>query len=187
MKRASFELRVTIITLLLFSMVAILGLFAYKSYNEIVNELRDNTVDNAELVYTKATLENIYRAGINVKSYTITKDSAYLNKYEQFRGKVYDQLAEIESIDFKEDHQPIVDSIIKLSYLKVDQMDSLLKIHVAQRVNNAIDTAYQKIMEETEDVNASNKKAKSSYFLTISKKRKTKEKPKWRYLKWKKV
>ncbi len=147
-RKFGFEFRVTSITLLLLGMTAIVGVYTYNSYSNIIKKLQSNTFEDVELVCAKATMDNIYKAGINVKSYTITKDTLYLNKYRKFREQVFVQLSRLDSLDFEEDHLPIIDSIISLSFLKVDQMDALMNIHVSLRVSNAFDTAYEKMKDE---------------------------------------
>lgn len=152
MKRSiSFEYKISITTFILLVLITIVGIYTYSSYTSIVRNLSSSSEKDVEIADVKSLITNVFEAEIEVKSFSITKDSMYLRNYELFKTEVKGKLLDLYDTNESGQKSKILDSVLVMIEAKMLLMDELLLIQAEQRVANALDSAYEKIKKEVKE------------------------------------
>lgn len=149
-KRFSFELKITGVLLILLVLVSITGIFAYQRFSGIVNKVNDELRPDSRLLTARALINDINDAELSVKSYRITSDTIYLDRFYNSVQNIDRELINLhdfsenvtyESSDANTD-LTILDSLIET---KIKVLNDLLFLQDGFRTQKALDKVVQKI------------------------------------------
>jgi CHASE3 domain sensor protein len=80
-KRFSFELKILGIMLIILGLVSIMGIYTYQRFSGIVKTISEETRPDMRLLTAKSLMNDISIAENSVKTFSLTKDTLYLNKF----------------------------------------------------------------------------------------------------------
>ncbi len=70
------------------TLVGTIGIFTYLQFSEVLDTISDTSKEDPSISKTKEVLSTISRAENRIRSYTLTEDSMYLNKYADMKSEM---------------------------------------------------------------------------------------------------
>lgn len=177
-QKNTFTKKVWVVLAATFILVSLSGFFVYSSLTNIINDITEEAQPDETVILMKELIYDIADAEKNVKSYSLTADNIYLEKYNETFSSVQAKLKELEQAQFKDEHSKSdVDSLENLIDLKFKLLENLLILKSESRVESALDKVVNSI-ESTETTNVvKEKEAKieeENFFKRLVNKRKEK-------------
>lgn len=80
-KRFTFKFKILIIMLIALGFVSIIGISAYKQFSAIVSSISNDARPDMRLVTSKSLMNDLSDAENSVKSFSLTKDTLYLDQF----------------------------------------------------------------------------------------------------------
>lgn len=145
-KRTSFQLKVISIMIVVITLVGLTGFYAYKQFSEIVINMSNAAKVDMRLVTAKSLINDVYEAENNVKSYSLAKDTTYLDKFYKAAEKAEIKLAQLRDYSIKDEELTLEsDSLELLIVKKFNILNNLLIEQDKFRVEEVLDKVVNKI------------------------------------------
>ena len=80
-KRTAFQYKILAIMLVIMVLVSITGIYAYKRFSQIVTSISKEARVDMRLITAKSLMNDVAEAENSVKSYSLIRDTLYLNKF----------------------------------------------------------------------------------------------------------
>jgi serine phosphatase RsbU (regulator of sigma subunit)/CHASE3 domain sensor protein len=139
-KRFAFENRVWLLLIVILVVVTFSGFFVYQSLSDIVNDIVEEARPDETVILMKEMLYDISDAENSVKSYSLTNEAPYLERFNTtvmgLENKI-DRLREL-TVDRPETKSD-VDSLDALISKKFVILEDILILRSQYRVDNALD------------------------------------------------
>ncbi len=139
-KRTAFQYKILAIMLVIMVLVSITGIYAYKRFSQIVTSISKEARVDMRLITAKALMNDVAEAENSVKSYSLIRDTLYLNKFYKAAERSNEKLSRLHqySVDKKIlSHE--VDTLEVLIAEKFNILNELLVIQDKYRVQTALD------------------------------------------------
>lgn len=150
-KKITFPYLILSVLVILLTIVVVMGVFTYNKFSEIVRDVNQSSRPDLMLVTTKNLLGNLSNAGNSVKTYTLTKDTIYLDKFYKAITQANETMELIYSINDKKHNEllniPKLDTLVNL---KIVTLEDLLSLQDDYRVNIALNKVMDKIEKQNE-------------------------------------
>ena len=147
-KRFSFESKITGILLVILGLVTITGLHAYRRFTDILAELSASVKPDTRLITAEALLNTINDAELSAKSYSLTRDTLYLEQFYLAAKQSEQQLADLQELSFTTGTMlQEQDSLEILINKKISLLNDLLFMQDQYRVQKALNRVVDKIEE----------------------------------------
>src|ERR1051325_6729375 len=155
MRSFSFEIRVIIFTMLvLLAVVATSGMLAYRSLSAIVDSSGTDTLRDSKRLALKNILSDLADAGNSVHSYSLVKDSAYLEPFYSSVISVDEKLNRLSQLYANDaSHREAVDSLSYLVAAKYEILRKFLTLHDDQRIVESLQLLATKMHPQETTVN----------------------------------
>lgn len=172
------------IVLLILILVGIVGISTYRQLSNVLIVITESTKPDEQANLTKRLLFDLTQAENNVKTYTLTNDTLYLNQYRQFSNKIEKTIQNVDtSIMFTKNSAIEYDSLILLIQNKFAILEELLTLQNEFRVEEALDKVSQTLdasviksnSNNSSHSNANEDEEKSGLFNWFNKKKRDKE------------
>ena len=139
-KRTAFQYKILAIMLVIMVLVSITGIYAYKRFSQIVTSISKEARVDMRLITSKSLMNDVAEAENSVKSYSLIRDTLYLNKFYKAAERSNEKLSSLHqySADKKIlSHE--VDTLEVLIAEKFNILNELLVIQDKYRVQTALD------------------------------------------------
>lgn len=161
------------------SMVSVISIYTYKRFSEIVKNVSEVTRPDLRIVTAKTILTDITDAENKVKSFSLSKDTLYLDEFYQIVEKVELKLNELreQSEAVSENINIDFDTLDYLVDKKLNILNDLLVLQDEFRVQKALDKVVIKIEKSKASAlsEAEGESEKNGFFKKLFAKRKSKE------------
>ena len=135
LKKITFKFKIIGIILIVLILVSITGLYAYKQFSAIVSSISKDARPDLRLVTSKALMNDIADAENSVKSFSITKDTIYLDQFYFAAENTSKKLNNLHQISLKKGLQSSqLDSLDTLINQKFKVLNELLIVRDQFRV-----------------------------------------------------
>jgi signal transduction histidine kinase/DNA-binding response OmpR family regulator len=153
-KRISFTLKIAGMQIIILALVTVTGLFAYEKFTGVVEGISEKLTPSSRLVKAGELLNHLDEAEINAKSYSLTRDTLYLDQFYFSAQKVEADLDQLQILE----EQDSLDSETseKLGTLinqKFTILRDLILLKDKFRVEQSLDRVNKKITSELLDSN----------------------------------
>jgi signal transduction histidine kinase/DNA-binding response OmpR family regulator/CHASE3 domain sensor protein len=150
-KRFSFELKITGILLVILGLVAITGLYAYRQFTDILADIRENVKPDHRLITAEALINSLNDAELSVKSFSLTRDTAYLSQFYEAAQNTDQKLSELRDLGNSSGIMARdLDTLEQLVNEKIAVLNELLFLQDQYRVQAALNEVVDRINEEKE-------------------------------------
>ena len=147
--RFSIKYRFLAIMLLILIMVSAVGLLTYQGFVKVLDNAKESGKSYPVLNTTKNLIFQLTQAENEVKTYTLTQDSIFLDQYDKYAKQIKIELKNLEFDMIKtEMSKAPLDSLKILVNKKLTIYDSLLVLQNEFRVQKAL----QKVTKSIDDV-----------------------------------
>lgn len=148
-KRMSFKIKIIVIMSVISVLVTVIGIFVYLQFSGIVKQVKEATRTDLRIVAAKELLNDLTDAENSVKTFTLTRDTVYLNEYDSIVANVDSKVVLLYagSNNTFEDRKNM-DSLNSLTSLKFQILNEILALQNEFRVKEAL----QKVSEKIEKV-----------------------------------
>lgn len=153
MRRFAFEIRITIIMMLLLAVVSLMAIFAYQRFSNVIDQVSENMRPDMRLITAKALVNDLNDAEIAVKSFRITDDQNYLDQFYNSVQSVEEKLEDFHQLnsDFNDiENISQLDSLDTLVNQKITILNDLLLLRDGRRTQKALDKVVEKISSASE-------------------------------------
>lgn len=143
---------IVLVLVLLLGFVLFVGTYSYTNISRVVSDIEAATISDGKLVQTKNLLREISQAENSVKTYSLTKNSTYLDQYytsihvaDDMMNGLMDSdsgMTEVSQLDLN-----LLDSLITK---KFEILNSYLDLQNDYRVGIALDKVIQSIEKPSE-------------------------------------
>jgi len=147
--KLSFIFKIAGMQIIILALVTITGLFAYEKFSGVIEGISEKLTPSSRLVKTGELLNHLHEAEINAKSYSLTRDTLYLDQFYFAVENVETDLAQILAIE-KQDSidSKTTDSLGVIIKQKFDVLHELVSLKDKFRVEQSLDRVNKKIAEE---------------------------------------
>lgn len=158
-RRFSFEFKIMGILLVVLTLVTITGVYAYKRFSEIIINISATTRPDTRLIAAQELVNTLNDAELSAKSFSITTDSVYLQRFYNAVQNIDENLFELRAIAHQ-DHQNLVqvDSLDSLVSNKLVVLKELILLRDKYRVQQALDNIIDRIHTDTLNTESTPKK-----------------------------
>jgi len=161
-KKDSFENRVWLLLIIVLFIVTVSGVFVYKSLSNIVNEITEEARPDATVILMKEMLYDISDAENSVKSYGLTKETPYLESFNEKSLAVQEKMQTLKELTIgTSETESNVDTLDKLIQKKFLILENLLIVQSQSRVDLALDNVLSKIESSQEGHEVSKSKSEN--------------------------
>jgi signal transduction histidine kinase/CheY-like chemotaxis protein/HPt (histidine-containing phosphotransfer) domain-containing protein len=139
-KRTAFQYKILAIMLVIMVLVSITGIYAYKRFSQIVTSISKEARVDMRLITAKALMNDVAEAENSVKSYSLIRDTLYLNKFYKAAERSNEKLSRLHNYSADKkilSHE--VDTLEVLIAEKFNILNELLVIQDKYRVQTALD------------------------------------------------
>lgn len=137
--KLNIKQKVWIASFIMLLLVTAVGFLTYQEFSKVLENARNSGKADPVVNTTKKLLQQLDKAEIQVKTYSLTKDSLYLDHYEECIGHIEEELL---ALDVQRKTTQIkrvpFDSLETLVYLKIELLDSLIVLQNEFRVGQAL-------------------------------------------------
>lgn len=173
--RKNFEFKVIFILLIVFTLVFVTGVVTYNRFSTIVNGITTASRPDLRLVKIRTLENDLTQLGNLVKTYTLTKDDAYLERFVKTASQVEEQLNSLDKMN--------KGAIEKINIAKLDSLISekffVLNELLYSQNQFRVQDALTKVMDNIEQTTIENTNERK-----IVAEETTEEKPKRKLLGW---
>ncbi len=157
-KKHSFRNKIIVIMIILLGLVSVIGIYTYQQFSSIVKSISNDANSDSILVTSKSLLNYIGDAENSVKSFSLTKDTIYLERFYESADKVDVELLEFVNLSRKSSLPSYyLDSLDSLINIKFDLLDDLLFLQDQFRVEAALNKVVNKLEKIREKFKKQNK------------------------------
>lgn len=145
-KKTSFQYKVFTIMLIVIILVGFTGFYAYQQFSQIISKISAEAKADMRLVTAKSLMNDIFEAENSVKSFSLTKDTTYLDRFYIAAEKSDSKLESLK--EFKPKNKEIhidIDSLNTLIIKKFNILNDLLLVQDKYRVEEALNKVVIKI------------------------------------------
>ena len=174
-KKVKFPYIIIIVLFSLLATVGIIGGFTYRTFTQVMNDAQLNGPTDIRIVLSKKFLTKLSRAENSVKSYSLTKDSIYLNKFYVTVEDSYRILEKFKSKFDTNDTKVDFTVLDSLTDKKIDILSDLLILQDNYRVDIALDKVVNNIEGIIVDAKADSEedtKKKKGFFRRLFRRKK---------------
>lgn len=157
-KRFSFELKITGILLVVLTLVALTGIFAYQRFTGVVSKINDSVRPDMRLLTAKALINEINDAEISVKSFRITEDTIYLKAFYHAAENIEEELKVFNALSTENVGMDNTTSLDSLIVTKIRVLDDLLFLQEGFRTEKALDKVTEAIENNVSENTADDQK-----------------------------
>ena len=139
-KRTAFQYKILAIMMVIMVLVSITGIYAYKRFSQIVTSISKEARVDMRLITAKSLMNDVAEAENSVKSYSLIRDTLYLNKFYKAAERSNDKLRRLHK--YSADKKILSHEIDTLEILiaeKFNVLNELLVIQDKYRVQTALD------------------------------------------------
>ncbi|MFT5600990.1 MAG: signal transduction histidine kinase/DNA-binding response OmpR family regulator [Flavobacteriales bacterium] len=179
-KKILFQYKIGLIMIVVLSMVSVISMYTYKRFSEIVQNVSEVTRPDLRIVTAKTILTDVTDAENKVKSFSLSKDTVYLDQFYQIAEKVDLKLNELRDQSAEESVDINIDTLDYLIGKKLNILNGLLVLQDEFRMQKALD----KVVKKIEKTNSSEKsknidldKRKGFLNILLNKRKEEKVKP----------
>src|SRR5687767_5068715 len=97
--RISFIFKIAGMQIIILALVTITGLFAYDKFSGVIEGISKKLTPSSRLIKAGELLNHLNEAEINAKSYTLTRDTLYLDQFYFAAQNVEADLEELQAIE----------------------------------------------------------------------------------------
>lgn len=151
--KKNFEFKVIFILLIVFTLVFITGVVAYNRFSTIVNGITKASRSDLRLVKIRTLENDLTQLGNLVKTYTLTKDDAYLERFVKTASQVEEQLNSLDKMNKGASKKIDIEKLDSLISEKFFVLNELLYSQNQFRVQDAL----TKVMNNIEKTTIENK------------------------------
>lgn len=144
-KIKTFEFKIAVFIAVAVIIIFTIGFMAYSSFRNIVNGVTESIHRDGKVLVLKDVLAEITEAENQVKSFTFTNDTKYLEAYKQSNIATEKKLAELKKLSEKDSSRNIVDSLSLLVHIKYNVLKDLIELRDTGRVTNLLSHLSEKI------------------------------------------
>lgn len=139
-KRTAFQYKILGIMLVIMVLVSITGVYAYKRFSQIVTGISKEARIDMRLITAKSIMNDVTEAENSVKSYSLVKDTVYLNQFYQAAERTDLKLSKFRKFSEQETQDLYeVDSLENMVANKFRILNELLVIQDKFRVQKVLD------------------------------------------------
>ncbi|PHR49945.1 MAG: hypothetical protein COA32_02085 [Fluviicola sp.] len=145
-KRNSFQYKIVTIMIIVVLLVTIMGVFTYRQFSNIITGITEETRVDMRLVTAKSLMNDVFTAENNAKTYSLIKDTVYLEKFYEATDRAHKKLDKLYS--YSSQKQMLikdVDSLESLVTKKFKGLNDFLILQDKFRVQAALDKVIRKI------------------------------------------
>lgn len=169
-KRTAFQYKILGIMLVIMVLVSITGVYAYKRFSQIVTGISKEARIDMRLITAKSIMNDVTEAENSVKSYSLVKDTVYLNQFYQAAERTDIKLSKFRKFSEQETQDLYeVDSLENMVANKFRILNELLVIQDKFRVQKVLDKVLININKKTNVANDTNNttKAKPNFITKL--------------------
>src|SRR5690606_24219612 len=169
-KRTAFQYKILGIMLVIMVLVSITGVYAYKRFSQIVTGISKEARIDMRLITAKSIMNDVTEAENSVKSYSLVKDTVYLNQFYQAAERTDLKLSKFRKFSEQETQDLYeVDSLENMVANKFRILNELLVIQDKFRVQKVLDKVLININKKTNVANDTNNttKAKPNFITKL--------------------
>lgn len=169
-KRTAFQYKILGIMLVIMVLVSITGVYAYKRFSKIVTGISKEARIDMRLITAKSIMNDVTEAENSVKSYSLVKDTVYLNQFYQAAERTDLKLSKFRKFSEQETQDLYeVDSLENMVANKFRILNELLVIQDKFRVQKVLDKVLININKKTNVANDTNNttKAKPNFITKL--------------------
>lgn len=145
-KRFTFEYGIGIVMTIAFVLIVVTGVFTFQRFSGIVSRLNNASTAETQLLKAEILFNELTDADNNVKSFTLTQDSIYLDNFYENVSMASEKVRELEAIQENNDQFNV--RIKRLDYLmeqKFILLQDLLYLEDPNRVGLALSRVQNEI------------------------------------------
>lgn len=149
-KRKSFQYKIIAIMILVTLLVSLTGVFTYRRFSNIIYDVTQESRVDLRLVTAKSLMNEVFEAENNAKTYSLTKDTFYLEKFYHAADRAFIKLERLRS--YSAQKQMLVADVNQLDTLVAQKFKGLNDFLIFQdksRVQVALDNVIKKIKKST--------------------------------------
>ncbi len=155
-KSNRFELKISVLLLLVIILVSVTGFIAYKRFSQVINQLTDASRPDLRLITAQSLLNQLSDIENSAKTYNLTNDTIYLNQFFHATEGIEEKVATLKMLNIEKKHALDVDKIDSLINEKILVLSDLLIIQDEFRVERVLTKIVSKInVNEQEKTNSS--------------------------------
>ncbi|UKN01041.1 SpoIIE family protein phosphatase [Paracrocinitomix mangrovi] len=156
LKKTSFEKKVIGMLVLVVLAVSCISALVYFNLRQIINEITEEARQDENLIIMKEMVYDLSDAENGVKSYSLTKDPAYLEEFEENSVAVDQKIQKLRELSKgNEESLALVDSLDVLTKNKFVILEDLLILQEQYGVDRVLDQVIQNL-EKTGNNKTSN-------------------------------
>src|SRR5690606_26541552 len=138
-KRTAFQYKILGIMMVIMVLVSITGVYAYKRFSQIVTGISKEARIDMRLITAKSIMNDVTEAENSVKSYSLVKDTVYLNQFYQAAERTDLKLSKFRKFSEQETQDLYeVDSLENMVANKFRILNELLVIQDKFRVQKVL-------------------------------------------------
>lgn len=177
-RKITFRIKIFLISFVILLLIGTLGFVAYYKFSNVVGEVSEATKTDRSIALAKEILSDLTIAENKVKSYTLTRDEAYVHQFDSIAVNVEEKIVLLysgvkNSVATSDDMDTLIDKV----HHKFDILSSLLTLQNEFRVQEAFGKIEEKLdqKEATSDTNLKNEKTRFKLFKRKEQKASTEE------------
>jgi signal transduction histidine kinase/DNA-binding NarL/FixJ family response regulator len=149
-KRFSFEQGIGLVMFVAFILVIMTGVIAFNRFTGVVNKLSEETIAETQLLKAEVLFNELTDADNNVKSFSLSKDSIYLDQFYNNVTQITKKINDLEKIEKEtEDFQVRMERLDFLVEEKLLILQDVLYLQDPFRVGQAL----KKVDDELNSLN----------------------------------
>src|SRR5687768_14107928 len=148
-KRFSFIFKIAGMQIIILALVIVTGLFAYDKFTGVIEGISEKLSPSSRLVKAGELLNHLNEAEINAKSYSLTRDTMYLDQFYFAGHKVQADLEELQEIEAHDSlDSETTDILSRIINQKFTALLDLISLKDQFRVEQSLDRVNKKIAAE---------------------------------------
>ncbi len=133
MRRIKIEIPITILTVILFALLALSGNLVYKSLSDIVSSVLIEARPNNKLILVKDITSNLNEVENTVKLYSLSDNNSYLNKYYELNNNLESAFSQLQAFAITDSlSRDRLDSLMVLAQQKQTIWKNILNLHLSK-------------------------------------------------------
>ncbi|MEX1192270.1 MAG: ATP-binding protein [Brumimicrobium sp.] len=155
-KRISFQYKIIAIMIVVILLVSLTGIFTYRRFTNIITKVTEESRVDMRLVTAKSLMNEVFEAENNVKTYSLTKDTTYLEKFYESTDRAYLKLERLHG--YSSQKEMLVEDVDSLDTLVVKKFKGLNdylilqdKFRVQMALDKVIENVEKKVLDEDKD------------------------------------
>ncbi|WP_340113365.1 hybrid sensor histidine kinase/response regulator [Maribellus mangrovi] len=134
MKRIKIEIPIILLTIVMLALMALSGNLVYKSLSKIVNSMENESTPDNKLLLVKDVNSELNELENIVKLYSLSEEQSYVSEYFEINNSLNSKLTDVKGTAILDSlNQPLLDSIITLSYQKMGIWEKILNLHLSKK------------------------------------------------------